>query len=713
MGRFILLFWSFLLPLVSWSQDFDHYQPLRSSGDIPVNLLKSASEKFAIESEEIGEGKSRKEQKVSDKFLLESNFSLDAFMLSGKVLLNDPVGEYLNVIKNYLLRDLPEVRDSIKVYAVRSPQVNAFCTNNGIVLVHLGLLAKVKNEAQIAAVLCHEFQHYIRQHPLNRFVESERLKGESGMRFGNYEAYVLARNRFSREQELEADTKGLELYLESAYSPWEQYDVFDVMRYSYLPYDNIPWSCNSFAHGALQFPGDYSLDTLQEINAEEEYDDDLLSHPNIATRRGAIKDQLEAEGIDEKTEEGTTFIFGEDQFNRIRKICRFEMARLYLEDKSYERAIYQTYLLLRENPESGYLKKITCQSLYGLAKFKNARKFYSIHTDYEDVEGESQQLYYFMERLEKEELNLLAMDYAWYLKQEQPEDKEIANIVNDLMVEFHRKHEEYLPEIADGEVEPDSSEAFLLNVFAELKEEEGFVDAWEKAEEVWKVELASMENEEEYWERRKRLLKKRRRGEALGLDKVVFVTPIYKKYDQRRKGGAEYLASESRSTEYNGMIREMAGRVGLEAEVLELHKLEPSGIDQFNDIVLLQAWIGDNLWNEEDMNMVSIYQEEVQYLKEKYGTEFFVLNGVLSMIKQRSFQKTATALLLIGYVIPSPLGVYMLIKPEYGAYYFNLVMNLDTGTSEMEEFRIIRQKDRDFVLKSQLYYSVLQMKNTP
>ncbi len=712
MGRTILWFWIFLLPLMGWSQDFDHYQPLKSTGIIPVNLLKTASEKFAIESEEIGQGKSRKEQKINDKFLLESNFSLDAFMLSGKVLLNDPVGEYLNVIKDYLLRDLPEVRDSIKVYAVRSPMVNAFCTNNGIVLVHMGLLAKVKNEAQIAAILCHEFQHYIKQHPLNRFVEGERLKGQSGMRFGNYESYVLAKNRFSREQELEADAKGLDLYLKSAYAPWEQHEVFDVMRYSYLPFDNVPWSNQIFSHGPMQFPQDYRLDTLQEISAEEEYDDDLLSHPNIATRRGAITDRLNAENIDSETGGGLLYVFGEEQFRNIRKMCRFEMARLYLEDKSYESAIYQAYLLSRDHPDSPYLKKITCQSLYGLAKFKNARQFYSVHTDYEDVEGESQQLYYFMEWLEKEELNLLALDYAWHLRQEQPDDVEIANISDDLMVEFHRKHEEFLPDIADGRLEADSTERFLLKSFAALKLEEGFKEAWESAEVTWKAELAAVGEEEDYWERRKRLKKKQKDGEALGLDRVVFVTPIYKKYDQRRKGGAAYLDSESKSEQYNGMINEMAEKVGLEAEILELHELEPGQVDQFNDIVLLQAWISDNLWNEEDMHMVSIYQEDVKYLKEKYGTEYFVLNGVLSMIKQRPMQKTLGALLLIGYIIPSPIGIYMLIKPEYGAYYFNLVMNLNTGDPAMEEFRVIRQKDRDFVLKSQIFYSLLQMKNS-
>lgn len=712
MGRYLFVLCLVILPCSIWGQDFDHYQPLKSTGLIPVGLLQSASEKFAIESEEIGEGKSRKEQKVNDAFLLESNFSLDAFMLSGKVLLNDPVGEYLNLIKDYVLREYPEVRDSIKIYAVRSPMVNAFCTNNGIVLVHMGLLAKVKNEAQIAAVLCHEFQHYIQQHPLNRYVEGERLKGESGMKFRNYEAYVLARNRFSREQELEADTKGLDLFLKSAYDPWEQQEVFDVMRYSYLPFGNIPWSNDYFEHGALQFPEDYALDTLQEINAEEEYDDSRLSHPNIATRRSEVEDRLAREEISEGGQ-GVQFIFGQERFEEVRKICRFEMVRLYLEEKEYEKAIYQAFLLSKDNPESDYLKKVTCQSLYGLAKFKNARKFYSIHYDYEEIEGESQQLYYFTEWLEKEELNLLALDYAWSYYKSHPEDVEVGEIVADLMLEFHKKHEEYLADIEDGTLEPDSTEGFLLKTFAQLKQDKAFVEAWGNAEETWKKDMEQVADSETYWERRKRLKKKRRKGVSLGLDKVVFITPIYKKYDQRRKGGTEYLTSEIRSREYNGMIREMSSKIGLESEVLELHQLEAGEIDRFNDIVLLQAWVGDNLWQEDGMNMVSIYQEEAQYLKDKYGTDHFVLNGVLSTIKGKSFQQTMTAVMMITALVTIPVGIYILVKPEYGAYYFNLVMNLNSGKAEMEEFRVIRQKDRNSLLKSQLYYSILQMKNRP
>ena len=710
MGVRTLFFLIFLIPLFTVGQDFDNYQPLTSTGEIPPGLLKSASEKFAIESEEIGKGQSRKERKVRDEFLLESNFSLDAFMLSGKVLLNDPVGEYLNNIKNYLLRDHEEIRDSIKIYVVRSPMVNAFCTNNGIVLVHMGLLAKVKSEAQIAAVLCHEFQHYIEQHPLNRYVKNEQLKDESGMKWRNYESYVLARNRYSREQEQEADMKGLELFMNSAYSPWENFDVFDVMRYSYLPFDNVEWNPSVFEHGALEFPESYRLDSVKEINAEEDYDDSRLSHPNIATRRKAVKDRLIDEKITAYTQEGTTSIFGEERFKQIRKTCRFEMARLYLEDKDYEKAIYQTFLLEREHPNSAFLKKITCQSLYGLAKYKNARKFYSIHTDYEDVEGESQRLYRFMEQLEKEEMNLLAMDYAWKAANDLPNDPEVQAILDDLMLEFHRKHEEYLADIEDGTVEPDSTDGFLLKTFAELKQEDGFAERWSSAEEAWKNEAEAVAMRETYWERRKRLKKEGSKGKSLGLDRVVFVTPIYKKYDQRRKGGAEYLTSEERSREYNLMIREMSDRVGLESEVLEIHKLKPSEIDKFNDIVLLQSWIGDNLWQDEDLEMVSIYQDEVGYLKEKYGTDYFALNGVISLIKRRSAQRTLTAMLLIGYVIPSPLGIYLLIKPEFGAYYFNLVLNINSGDTEMEEFRVVRQRDRDFILKSQLYYSILQMK---
>jgi len=57
-----------------------------------------------------------------------------------------------------------ELKPRIKV--LRSPSVNAFILPNGAMYITAGLLARIKNEAQLATILSHELGHYMNRHAL-------------------------------------------------------------------------------------------------------------------------------------------------------------------------------------------------------------------------------------------------------------------------------------------------------------------------------------------------------------------------------------------------------------------------------------------------------------------------------------------------------------------------------------------------------------------
>ena len=54
----------------------------------------------------------------------------------------------------------PQISD-LRIYLVRDPDFNASMFPNGMMLVHTGLLARTRSEAQLAAVLGHECGHYL------------------------------------------------------------------------------------------------------------------------------------------------------------------------------------------------------------------------------------------------------------------------------------------------------------------------------------------------------------------------------------------------------------------------------------------------------------------------------------------------------------------------------------------------------------------------
>jgi hypothetical protein len=73
------------------------------------------------------------------------------------------LNEYVTSVTRRLLGD--RVAD-LRIYIVRNPEFNAAMFPNGMMVVHTGLLARVRNEAQLAAVLGHESGHYLRLHSL-------------------------------------------------------------------------------------------------------------------------------------------------------------------------------------------------------------------------------------------------------------------------------------------------------------------------------------------------------------------------------------------------------------------------------------------------------------------------------------------------------------------------------------------------------------------
>lgn len=227
--------------------------------------------------------------------------------MSGRVIFNDPVSEYVSRVKSLILRNNPELDKKIRIYIVKSPVVNAFATNSGILLVNMGLLAHLKNEAELAFILCHEIQHFVRKHPINNYVKAEEIKSNAKLLgLNTVEDYIAARTGYSRRLELEADDLGYQLYRTSGYSLSAADGVFDLLENAERPFDEIPWDDSFFEWEFMRFPAEFTKWPLEEVAREEDENDTLSTHPSIAKRRTIIAEQVKAE----KEDVGEVFIVG-------------------------------------------------------------------------------------------------------------------------------------------------------------------------------------------------------------------------------------------------------------------------------------------------------------------------------------------------------------------------------------------------------------------
>jgi beta-barrel assembly-enhancing protease len=106
----------------------------------------------------------------------------------------------------------------IRVHVVRTPLFNASMAPNGMMQVWSGLLLRVENEAQLAAVLGHELGHYLERHTLERLRDIKnraafaQFIGMFGLVGAIGQLGVLAGAfAFSREHETRADRLGMKL----------------------------------------------------------------------------------------------------------------------------------------------------------------------------------------------------------------------------------------------------------------------------------------------------------------------------------------------------------------------------------------------------------------------------------------------------------------------------------------------------------------------
>lgn len=154
-------------------------------------------------------------------------------MQASKFLIDDP--ELNAYVKGVLCRAVGTDKcGAARIYLMRTPQFNAAMAPNGMMLVWSGLLLRARNEAELAAVLGHEFVHFEQQHSLKSFRDIK-AKSDAMTWLGFVPGGMLAQIglmgsvfRFNRDMEKQADMVALDYLSANGYDPmapskiWEQ-----------------------------------------------------------------------------------------------------------------------------------------------------------------------------------------------------------------------------------------------------------------------------------------------------------------------------------------------------------------------------------------------------------------------------------------------------------------------------------------------------------
>ncbi|MDX1913673.1 MAG: M48 family metallopeptidase [Saprospiraceae bacterium] len=741
----------FLAQTALHAQDFDHYEPLMASGKIPAEFITPSSKKYKSDLKKIEAKEYRKKSDKKDRkrFALESNFVIDNLLQSGLVLYNDPVSNYLNEVATKLTEADPTIKKKVQVYALRSTTVNAFATDRGTVFVTLGLLAQLENEAQLAFILSHEITHVQDGHTLDLFLKAKKIERKSDRKSvlseSGFDEQILAKNRYSKELETEADKKGIERFLRTEYSTATLNTVFDVLKYAYLPFDEVRFERSFFEAGDYKLPEYAWLETVKAIKGEDEaVDDEKSTHPNIGARRKALGEILDKV---QNRKAGSDYLVSKVRFESVRKIARFELPMLYLHRQRCADAIYSSHLLLQQHPDNAYLEKCVAKALYLNTKFENDAD-YTRSKSYAEVEGESQRVHYLFDTLSARDANVLALRYAWMQSRKHPEDRELSSIANDLFIElgmhvsnaadFHATAPEISATPASEPSAPaatdEKKEASKYDKIKAQKAETEVIaatDPWRSAFIGQKDEAfqkAFDDGQSKYKKRKERIdyyrsekgrrelerisARNKKKGLSLGVSKIVIVNPFYLRLDERSDNAVQYVQSEQGQAHFREIMETVTPKAGMKATIIDVNNIKEGQTEQFNDIRTLNEWFSEQVKYDELPITYGTRQDKVNAIAEKYGTDQFLWTGVVSLREKKPSAVLTICAGIVFYPI-LPFAIYQAAKPEYDMLYYAILFNVKDGTYQTIKYEYFDSRDTDAILKAHYYDTLVQIKTKP
>jgi beta-barrel assembly-enhancing protease len=728
----------FLYSTLSFNQGIKNFDRLTCHGEIPADFTSLATQIFEKDYE------LNEDEELDKDFFLNTRFYNDELLQSGKIVFNDPLSAYIKDVASYLLKDDPELFNQLRFYVIRSNAVNAFSTDQGIVLFTTGLLANIENEAQLAFILGHEISHFTEKHVRKSYVEYkdfERSKGKY-RRLSYYDA-INRLSRYDKLQELDADSKGVDIYLQSDYDPLEIENAFLVLHYGYLPFEDYIFDQKFLETKNLKIPDHLFPDSIRAINMDLDYNDEGSTHPNIEKRiNNAISYYANADQVGKEK----FVVINESDFEALRLIARLESINMDLSDRFYADALYKVFILSKDFPDDRFLDLSKVKALYGLAKYKNRNRFEEATSRLVEVEGESYTLHYFLRILNRSQLNIIVYRHLYDMFMKYPNDIEFKAYYEDFRNEFalnsminfdqlmpismddaisssmdtlkfniedsiKKIESSSLSKIEKAELKKDLFELrsnqksinpannFHLYALHDLVSNEGFT---EKIKSLQKELLEAKRKEDALKISEEIILNKR--GYQLGINELMVIDPIYEDYTLNK--GVDFLQSEKRKIRISDIYTKKFRRLDMNVQVLDSKSLNAQDVQRYNEIALIKDWMSEIL-DHDGINMISSSHFRMNEICDKYNTSNFLFSGIYSFKDRKEINKWHWVSL--GTVYLAPIAVIDLLTIHN---YFEMVsFEIDAKTDKLEmlDIQVVNLKSYDKIIRSYIYNILYQL----
>lgn len=720
------------------NNSFYDYKPARCAGEIPSDFLVKSSEKAEAAKREIKDSRvSRQDKKQEFEYAITSSFAVDEMLSSGQILFGDSMSLFIQNVAKRILESNgeEELLKKLRFYVLKSPIPNAYCTSNGAVLVSVGLLSRLENEAQLAFILSHEIQHYILKHSLKEYKKINTMKNaSSGQRLEDKLSDIY---NFSQENENEADLNGFKMMQRAGYNLDEGVYVFDMLKYAEYPFLEITLPIDSFETEYYKFP--LSLHTQikeavkkgadgDEKHLQEQGDETNKTHPSLDRRINRMRDMIAADG----NQKGKPlYLAGKEPFNYISKMARHELLLLYLRYADYGNAYYLAEVMQKLYGSSLFIAKVKAMSIYGLAhhsSLKHSMDKYGCNVS--RSRGEWRPLIALFSKMDLKELSAFGSRQIYFIKKEYKDDPFLDKVSRDFFrivqsnalirisdLALAKPQLENNQDTTEKSDETDNNSGiknprnrvkrnastgasmgtYYMQIFTDIKDRE-YLQKFLK--EMQYSELSKTEGEKQD------PIAKKSKPEQVVTQMVMFPPQIELSYGSENK--RDLYQEEDYKEFLVNKWDELGDKANLNIDVLRTNMDQRVSLEAINDYMALSDWIIERL-NNDTQDMVLFNGE---FVKEPMQRKNATHVGWVSYDYKQGKRKFSPEYMLYSMVFYPTFPLYLIwqFSRDYQFNEYCVVFNTQTGKAIHVKRKKFSSRLQGDLLNAQIYETLYNVK---
>jgi hypothetical protein len=644
---------------------------LNSSGDLPKEFYSTSFDDYLQQRNQIDINKTRKERLPENQFYLETNYWLYDLQFSGKILYGGVIGKYVDQVVDSLLAGNEEIRKNIHVYIIKSSSLNAFTTHQGNIYVNLGLLARVRTEAELAYILSHEIEHYLRKHVLKGFMFSKtpESKNETFNSKPIYEDSIIRIHNYSQAMEFEADTLGFHLFEKSKYNLQGAQSVFQLLEKANEPVFNSPINIEGLnLYGdRLKFP-----DSLFQVNLHDTLQDEKHSTHPVVQERGKVISRLIMKHT--SRDRGRDYLQPQSKLDNIRELAQYELCKTLIQDESFVEAVYYTSVMQKKYPESEYFTKWFCKSLTAFSIIRN--KDAKMQGEMFSAEAEVSKFQKCMFFLSPKEVLAVAISKNWQAHEKYKDNEDILFCLKAALRTFKAKYNDEYGSIVQGKYKEDSTQVSNLvsSTFSRLLEISAFKEA---AAQVENVETVTSQTNFDLL-----TFKSIPKGNTLILPSVNIIL------DFRQPAVFDFMESEKENIRIDNKIQKMCGSDHARIKLLSPYIKSHMSVEEYNDMSVGRDVIDDMMFYGNGFTTTDLSQ--IKMLKERNNSKYLMWSATVTGIDHADIDPQLKVML--PFVFFPSLGYFAWkeISGRSETYNFSFLLDMDNMTYYLPSYHMAK-----------------------